>query len=53
MRSYDYPYSNCKPPEEDFPLYLERGTGLDRDPGTHKDHVSLGRRKRKTKFERH
>jgi hypothetical protein len=48
MRSYSYPYSNAKPPKEDFPLYLDRDTGLDRDEGVYQDHVALDRRKRRT-----
>ena len=47
MRSYRYPYDNAKPPPEDFPLYLDRETGRDRDPGMYRDHVKLHRRKRK------
>ncbi len=52
MRSYRYPYDNAKPPAEDFPLYLDRDTGLDRDPGVYQDHVLLNRRKRKVAHER-
>jgi len=47
MRSYDYPYSHAKPPGEDFPLYLDRVTRLDHDPGRYRDHVALERRKRR------
>lgn len=47
MRSYPYPYSHAKPPADDFPLYLDRATGADRDPGVYRDHVALERRKRK------
>jgi ectoine hydroxylase-related dioxygenase (phytanoyl-CoA dioxygenase family) len=46
MRSYDYPYTHAKPPAEDFPLYLDRVTGFDHDPGRYADHVKLERRKR-------
>ena len=46
MRSYRYAYSHAKPPPDDFPLFLDRETGLDRDPGCYKDHVKLERRKR-------
>jgi hypothetical protein len=31
MRSYEDPYACTKPPAEDFPLYLDRVTGLDHD----------------------
>ena len=51
MRSYAYPYSNAKPPAADFPLYLDRETGADRDPGKYHDRVSLDRRKRKLAHE--
>ena len=47
MRSYSYPYQHAKPPAEDFPLYLNRDTGEDRDRDTYRDHVTLERRKRK------
>jgi hypothetical protein len=47
MRSYSYPYSHAKPPAEDIPLYLDRATGADRDPGVYREHVALDRRKRK------
>ena len=52
MRSYDWAYHNAKPPESDFPLFLDRETGLDRDPDTYDDHVNLARRKRKTMAEK-
>ena len=52
MRSYNYAYSHAKPPEEDYPLFLERENGLDRDPGVYTDRISLGRRKRKTVAEK-
>ena len=52
MRSYPYPYDNAKPPAGEFPLYLDRETGSDRDPGIYGDHVKLERRKRKTTIER-
>jgi hypothetical protein len=46
MRSYRYAYDHTKPPAEDFPLFLDRDTGLDHDPGRYRDHVALHRRKR-------
>ena len=52
MRSYAYPYDNSKPPAEDFPLYLDRETGLDHDLGMYKEHVILSRRKRKVLHEK-
>ena len=45
MRSYKDPYARTKPPAEDFPLYLDRETGLDHDPDADKD-VPLSLRKR-------
>jgi ectoine hydroxylase-related dioxygenase (phytanoyl-CoA dioxygenase family) len=48
MRSYHHAYDHAKPPEADYPLFLDRETGLDRDPGEmYLPHVSLARRKRK------
>ena len=48
MRSYHHAYDHAKPPEADYPLFLDRETGLDRDPGDmYLPHVSLARRKRK------
>jgi hypothetical protein len=52
MRDYAYPYQHAKPPAEDFPLYLDRDSGLDRDPDRYADHVVLERRKRLTPRER-
>jgi hypothetical protein len=46
MRSYTDPYARTKPPAEDFPLYLDRETGLDHDPDADLD-VPLGIRKRR------
>ncbi|GAB4453855.1 MAG: hypothetical protein OHK0029_07480 [Armatimonadaceae bacterium] len=46
MRSYSYAYDHTKPPAKDFPLFLDRETGLDHDPGKYPDHVALNRRKR-------
>ena len=52
MHSYDNAYSNAKPPASDFPLFLDRETGLDRDPNAYRDDVKLHRRKRRTWAER-
>ncbi|MEM7032836.1 MAG: phytanoyl-CoA dioxygenase family protein [Chloroflexota bacterium] len=52
MRSYSHAYANAKPPAEDFPLFLDRETGLDHDPDMYSDHVRLFRRKRKTAQEK-
>lgn len=52
MRSYTNAYHNAKPPAEDFPLFLDRETGLDRDPDRYRDHVKLHRRKRLTAAEK-
>jgi hypothetical protein len=46
MRSYTHAYDHTKPPASDFPLFLDRDTGLDHDPGRYPDHVKLHRRKR-------
>jgi hypothetical protein len=46
MRDYDYAYDHTKPPAQDFPLFLDRETGLDYDPDKYRDHVAKGRRKR-------
>ncbi len=51
MRSYSYGYDRTKPPKEDFPLFLDRETGLDSDPGIYSDDVSLNLRKRKVAHE--
>lgn len=53
MRSYSHAYDHAKPPEADYPLFLDRVTGLDRDPGElYLPHVSLARRKRKVMAEK-
>jgi len=52
MRSYKHAYSSAKPPASEFPLFLDRETGQDRDPDTHREHVELHRRKRRTWAER-
>jgi hypothetical protein len=46
MRSYKNPYDRTKPPAEDFPLYLDRDTGLDHDPDADPQ-VPLSVRKRR------
>jgi hypothetical protein len=46
MRSYSHAYDHTKPPAADFPLFLDRDTGLDHDPGKYPDHVAQHRRKR-------
>ncbi|MYA22057.1 MAG: phytanoyl-CoA dioxygenase family protein [Gemmatimonadetes bacterium] len=48
MRSYTNAYHNAKPPASDFPLFLDRETGLDRDRDAYRDDVALHRRKRRT-----
>ena len=52
MRSYTHAYDNAKPPLADFPLFLDRETGLDHDPSRYQDHVNLARRKRMTAIEK-
>ena len=52
MRSYSHAYHNAKPPASDFPLFLERETGTEKDVGTYQSHVQLHRRKRQTMHER-
>ena len=51
MRSYDQAYDYAKPPASEFPLFLDRDTGSDRDEGAYPDHVALHRRKRRTRAE--
>ena len=46
MRDYDYAYDHTKPPARDFPLFLDRETGLDHDPGRYHERVAKSRRKR-------
>ena len=46
------PASGQQPPASEFPLYLDRETGEDRDPDLYRDHVKLERRKRTTAAER-
>lgn len=46
MRDYDYAYDHTKPPARDFPLFLDRDSGLDYDPGKYREHVAKNRRKR-------
>jgi hypothetical protein len=50
MRSYGNPYDRTKPPASDFPLYLDRDTGLDHDPEADLE-VPLAIRKRRVKVE--
>jgi len=52
MRSYERAYSHAKPPPEDYPLFLDRGTGRDRDAGLYRDSVRLFHRKRIAAWER-
>ena len=52
MRSYADVFSHAKPPAEDFPLFLDRDTGADRELGRYRDHVRLLHRKRTTAIER-
>ena len=52
MRSYEHAYANAKPPAQDFPLFLDRETGEDRDSGHYDEHVALHRRKRQTWHEK-
>jgi hypothetical protein len=52
MRSYATARSHAKPPAEDFPLFLDRDSGADREPGRYRDHVRLLHRKRITGWER-
>ena len=52
MRSYNHAYHSAKPPASEFPLFLDRDTGGDRDEGMYRDHVALGRRKRVTQVEK-
>jgi hypothetical protein len=50
MRSDPRPYSRTIPEGSDFPLYLDRDTGLDHDPDADLD-VPLGVRQRRVKVE--
>lgn len=52
MRSYTHAYAYAKPPASEFPLFLERETGLDHDPDAYREDVQLHRRKRMTWAER-
>ncbi|MCZ6676757.1 MAG: phytanoyl-CoA dioxygenase family protein [Candidatus Poribacteria bacterium] len=52
MRSYTYGYDRTKPPKSDFPLFLDRDTGLDSEAGMYPDDVSLNLRKRKVAHEK-
>src|SRR2546430_11080463 len=44
MRSYAKAFSHAKPPPEDFPLFLDRDSGADREPDRYRDHVRLDRK---------
>jgi hypothetical protein len=50
MRSDRRPYSRTIPAGPDFPLYLDRDTGLDHDPDADLE-VPLGVRQRRLKVE--
>jgi ectoine hydroxylase-related dioxygenase (phytanoyl-CoA dioxygenase family) len=50
MRSYGNPYDRTKPPARDFPLYLDRDTGLDHAPEADLE-VPLAIRNRRVKVE--
>jgi hypothetical protein len=52
MRSYATAHSHAKPPAEDFPLFLDRDSGADRESDRYRDHVRLFHRKRMTAWER-
>ena len=52
MRSYNSGYARTKPAASEFPLFLDRETGSDRDYGVWPDHVALHRRKRMTTVEK-
>jgi hypothetical protein len=52
MRSYDDAYQWAKPAADQFPLFLDRQSGADRDAGVYREHVELHRRKRRTFAER-
>ena len=52
MRSYSNGGTRTRPPDEDYPLFLDRESGLDSDPGVYSDNVTLGLRKRKVAHER-
>jgi hypothetical protein len=52
MRDYAQPFEHAKPPAEDFPLFLERESGADRDPGVYRPGVPLPLRKRRVAHER-
>ena len=51
MRSYPQAFSHAKPPPEDYPLFLDRDTGADRESDRYRDHVRLLHRKRTTAWE--
>ena len=51
MRDYWSPYLAVLTPEEDFPMYLDRETGADRDRDKFREEIILERRKRETQAE--
>jgi hypothetical protein len=51
MRSYTHGYDRTKPPADDFPLFLDRDTGLDADVDSDPK-VPLRVRKRRTEVEK-
>ncbi len=51
MRSYTHGYARSKPPKDDFPLFLDRNTGLASDPELYSDDVPSNWRKRKVVVE--
>ena len=53
MRSYEKAYTHAKPPAEDFTLFLDRDSGMDREPNRYRDLVRLFHRKRRTWWEVH
>jgi hypothetical protein len=53
MRSYEKAYTHAKPPAEDFPLFVDRDTGADREPSRYRDLVRLFHRKRTAWWEVH
>ncbi len=52
MRDYDYGYDHTKPRASEFPLFLDRETGLDHDADLYHDRVTLPRRKRMVAHEK-
>lgn len=52
MRDYDRPVEHAKPPADDFPLFLDRSSGAEGDPGIYAEEVPLRLRKRMLAHER-